>query len=161
MDADGFERCEIRTVMEDRGWCYECSFWQNLYDKHKDDPGWVRIDGESWVLKPMVENVPSGWNSLGCGGRKMYINIEGKGIVTSNNCWCQGDVSDAFKDLMPDNATWATKEEFDKAPRAIPLHRSLEYPLLDQFSFVYNPPSTCWMYMPLLIISEGFTPIPI
>lgn len=33
--------------------------------------------------------------------------------------------------------------------------------LLDQFSFVYNPPSTCWMYMPLLIISEGFTPIPI
>lgn len=47
---------------------------------------------------------------------KMYINIEGKGIVTSNNCWCQGDVSDAFKDLMPDNATWATKEEFDKAP---------------------------------------------
>lgn len=116
MDADGFERCEIRTVMEDRGWCYECSFWQNMYDKHKDDPGWVRIDGESWVLKPMVENVPSGWNSLGCGGRKMYINIEGKGIVVSNNCWCQGDVSDAFKDLMPDNATWATKEEFDKAP---------------------------------------------
>lgn len=44
--------------------------------------------------------------------------------------------------------------------RAIPLHRSLEYPLLDQFSFVYNPPSTCWMYMPLLIISEGFTPHP-
>lgn len=45
------------------------------------------------------------------------INIlEGKGVVTSNNCWCQGDVSDAFKDLMPDNATWATKEEFDKAP---------------------------------------------
>lgn len=75
MDADGFERCEIRTVMEDRGWCYECSFWQNMYDKHKDDPGWVRIDGESRVLKPMVENVPSGWNSLGCGGRKMYINI--------------------------------------------------------------------------------------
>lgn len=107
---------DTRTVMEDRGWCYECSFWQNMYDKHKDDPGWVRIDGESWVLKPMVENVPSGWNSLGCGGRKMYINIEGKGIVVSNNCWCQGDVSDAFKDLMPDNATWATKEEFDKAP---------------------------------------------
>lgn len=91
-------------------------FLANLYDKHKDDPGWVRIDGVSWVLKPMVENVPSGWNSLGCGGRKMYINIEGKGIVASNNCWCQGDVSDAFKDLMPDNATWATKEEFDKAP---------------------------------------------
>ena len=66
LDADGFERCEIRTIMEDKGWCYECSFWQNLYDKHKDDPGWVRIDGVSWVLKPMVENVPSGWNSLGC-----------------------------------------------------------------------------------------------
>jgi hypothetical protein len=30
MDADGFERCEIRTIMEDKGWCYECSFWQNM-----------------------------------------------------------------------------------------------------------------------------------
>lgn len=52
-------------------------------------------------------------------------------------------------------------DEHTLSTRAIPLHRSLEYPLLDQFSFVYNPPSTCWMYMPLLIISEGFTPIPI
>lgn len=171
MDADGFERCEIRTVMEDRGWCYECSFWQNMYDKHKDDPGWVRIDGESWVLKPMVENVPSGWNSLGCGGRKMYINIEGKGIVVSNNCWCQGDVSDALSCAnilsispflpqrnVPIYSVAITKHTL--STRAIPLHRSLEYPLLDQFSFVYNPPSTCWMYMPLLIISEGFTPHP-
>lgn len=46
----------------------------------------------------------------------MYINIEGKGIVVSNNTWCQGDIPKVFKDLMPDNATWATKEEFDKAP---------------------------------------------
>lgn len=52
-----------------------------------------------------------GWKCL-----TFVMAIEGKGIVTSNNCWCQGDVSDAFKDLMPDNATWATKEEFDKAP---------------------------------------------
>lgn len=142
-----------------------------MYDKHKDDPGWVRIDGESWVLKPMVENVPSGWNSLGCGGRKMYINIEGKGIVVSNNCWCQGDVSDALSCAnilsispflpqrnVPIYSVAITKHTL--STRAIPLHRSLEYPLLDQFSFVYNPPSTCWMYMPLLIISEGFTPHP-
>lgn len=45
-----------------------------------------------------------------------FVRYQGEGIVVSNNCWCQGDVSDAFKDLMPDNATWATKEEFDKAP---------------------------------------------
>lgn len=35
----------------------------------------------------------------------MYINIEGKGIVVSNNTWCQGDVPKVFKELMPDNAT--------------------------------------------------------
>lgn len=64
----------------------------------------------------MAAIVPGGWNALGCGGRKMYINIEGKGIVVSNNTWCQGYVPKVFKELMPDNATWATKEEFDKAP---------------------------------------------
>lgn len=47
------------------------------HDDNQVNDGWVRIDGESWVLKPMVENVPSGWNSLGCGGRKMYINKDG------------------------------------------------------------------------------------
>lgn len=45
-----------------------------------------------------------------------YGEDERISIFYNNNCWCQGDVSDAFKDLMPDNATWATKEEFDKAP---------------------------------------------
>lgn len=116
MDASDFIEGNIRTIMEERGWCFQCACWQNIYNVHKDDPGWIRIDGVSRVLKPMVENVPRGWNILGCGGRKMYVNIEGKGIVASNNCWCQGDVLDAFKELMPDNATWATKEEFDKAP---------------------------------------------
>lgn len=89
MDADGFERCEIRTVMEDMGWC---------------SPSLPQRD-------------------------------------------------------VPIYSVAITKHTL--STRAIPLHRSLEYPLLDQFSFVYNPPSTCWMYMPLLIISEGFTPIPI
>lgn len=32
------------------------------------------------------------------------------------NTWCQGYAPKVFKELMPDNATWATKEEFDKAP---------------------------------------------
>lgn len=56
-------------------------FLANMYDKHKDDPGWVRIDGESWVLKPMVENVPNGWNTLGCGGRKCISISKGKALL--------------------------------------------------------------------------------
>lgn len=115
MDVSDFVEGDIRTIMEERGWCFQCACWQNIYNVHKDDPGWIRIDGVSWILKPMVENVPKGWNGLGCGGKKMYINIDGKGIVASNNCWCQGNVPDVFKDLIPDNATLATKEEFDKA----------------------------------------------
>lgn len=85
-------------------------------NNHQVNDGWVRIDGVSWIIKPMAAIVPGGWNALGCGGRKMYINIEGKGIVVSNNTWCQGYVPKVFKELMPNNATWATKEEFDKAP---------------------------------------------
>lgn len=116
MNASDFIEGDIKTIMEERGWCFQCACWQNIYNVHKDDPGWVRIDGVSWIIKPTAAIVPGGWNALGCGGRKMYINIEGKGIVVSNNTWCQGDVPKVFKELMPDNATWATKEEFDKAP---------------------------------------------
>ena len=70
MDVSDFVEGDIRTIMEERGWCFQCACWQNIYNVHKDDPGWIRIDGVSWILKPMVENVPRGWNGLGTWRKK-------------------------------------------------------------------------------------------
>lgn len=43
-----------------------------------------------------------------------YYDDYGSGIF---RWWVEVSyVCEGIKDLMPDNATWATKEEFDKAP---------------------------------------------
>lgn len=45
MNTSDFIEGDIRTIMEERGWCFQCACWQNIYNVHKDNPGWVRIDG--------------------------------------------------------------------------------------------------------------------
>ena len=63
-----------------------------------------------------MKKVGTGWG-LGCGGRRLYFEkTEGnkKILLTSNNCWHQGDIPDVFKDIMPDNARQLTREEYNE-----------------------------------------------
>jgi hypothetical protein len=116
VDPTEYMNCPIRDIMEKNDWCYYCSFWQNLYNENKDNPRWIRVDGSSWILGEEVKKVGTGWG-LGCGGRRLYFEkTEGnkKILLTSNNCWHQGDIPDVFKDIMPDNARQLTREEYNE-----------------------------------------------
>lgn len=108
MDVEQFMKCNIRDIMEETGWCYECAFFEELLRKHKDNPRWLIIDGSSWIAgNPAPETeVTKPINFLGCGGLfKKAKKFTGE-IISSNNWWHQGEVSEAFKDVMPDNAVW-------------------------------------------------------
>lgn len=114
MDPEEFMECEIRTIMEEKGWCYDCAFWQDLYNKKKDDPRWLRIEGESWVAGPVASGFNRSMNFVGCGGRVMTAIKNNGEVITSNNWWHQGDVPECFKELMPDNAKWLNEDKGQK-----------------------------------------------
>ena len=111
MDPEEFMKGNIRTIMEEKGWCFSCSAWQELYNNKKDDPRWLRIEGESWVAGPVASGFNRNMNFVGCGGREMTAIKNDGTVIRSNNWWHQGNVPECFKELMPDNARWSKRDE--------------------------------------------------
>lgn len=107
MNPEDFVKGDIRSIMEETGWCFSCSCWENIYRKYKDNPNWVIIEGQSWIACPTRtdynRNCPIG---IGCGGRWMTAKKENGETIKTNNWWNQGDVPECFRDVMPDNAKW-------------------------------------------------------
>lgn len=93
----------------------ESEFWQNLYNKMNNDPRWVRIEGKSYIFASFNDVSPKGWNKFGYQNLIGYAKLKNKDVIHSNNVWFQGKIPEEFKELMPDNAEWVSKEEFDNA----------------------------------------------
>lgn len=96
-------KCPIRSIMERDGVCYSCAFWIRLYEKNKNNPNWLIIDGESWIANPFVPNTNNKTRRfMGMGGRMMEaISNDGRKII-SNDWWHQGKIPEEFKDLNPE-----------------------------------------------------------
>lgn len=79
--------------------CFGINFW-NKYVQIKDDPQVVRINGEHFYIQD--ENSKSIFR--GHGGTKFKIRFFDGREITTTNLWCQGDIPEDYKDLLPDNA---------------------------------------------------------
>lgn len=107
MNPEDFVKGDIRSIMEETGWCFSCSCWENIYRKHKDNPNWVIIEGQSWIACPIRTDYNRNCSiGVGCGGRWMTEKKENGEIIKTNNWWHQGDAPECFRDVMPDNAKW-------------------------------------------------------
>lgn len=109
LDPREYDKCDIRDIMEKKGWCFGCAFWENLYRKNKDNPNWVIIKGDSWILTPRKEGDKS--RIWGLGGTRMVAKKKDGTIIDGNNWWYQGKIPPEFRDLMPDNAEWVEDED--------------------------------------------------
>lgn len=90
-------------------------FWKDLYDKMNGDPRWVRIEGKSFIFTGIDDVSPKGWNKCGNLDTEGYVKLKNGNAIHSNNIWFQGEIPEEFKELMPDNAEWISKKEFDNA----------------------------------------------
>lgn len=82
--------------------CFTCYFWKSKLSI-KDDPCTVRINGVHYFIG---DNNSSKHAFKGFGGREFNIRFNDGRLVTTCNLWCQGDISDHFKERLPDNATF-------------------------------------------------------
>lgn len=90
-------------------------FWQDLYNRMKDSPKWVRINGESFIFTNINDIPPKGWNKYGHSNTKGYAKLRDGSVIRSENIWYQGKIPEEFKELIPDNAEYASEKEFDNA----------------------------------------------
>lgn len=103
----------IRT--EDSNTLSDSEFWQDLYNKMSNDPKWIRIDGNSYIFASIDDKCPKGWNIFKYSKAIGYAKLKNGNAIHSGNIWYQGKVPEEFKELMPDNAEWISKDEFDNA----------------------------------------------
>lgn len=106
VDPCHFNECDVRTIMEETGFCYSCSFWE-IHARSWESgnrEGIYFINGTRYHDCGIVDKSKMRW-PLGHGGRDFKIRLLGSDeIIKTNNLWCQGDVPELFKKRLPDNA---------------------------------------------------------
>lgn len=86
----------------------------------------VRIDGHHYcVVNTLVDRRNAGF--LGFGGAVQYATItDGPNagvVINANNWWSQGPIPPEWRTMLPDNARFITKEEYDSL---IQVHKELD-----------------------------------
>lgn len=93
--------------MVDRQFCFICNFWDELAEKVNES---IRIDGVHY-MNGQNSKRPGKWN--GHGGRLFTIKMFSGEIIETCDLWYQGEIPEAFRARMPDNA------EFVKIPAPV------------------------------------------
>lgn len=117
-DTEEYINTPIRKIMEEKKCCFYCAFWYNIHecDKDTDDiaiPVVVNHSHWSYPLSNQIRFEQSyGWSMLV--PAMHYILFEDGRIDKTNQLWHQGTVPEHFYDLIPNNAVFIDRADFDK-----------------------------------------------
>lgn len=88
--------------------CHNCNHWRSNYEADKNpERHFAIINSEHYVLCPHTDGYLKGF-----GGHKVYIKFHNGDVCMCDNLWHQGTISSFFRDKMPDNAVFISKEEY-------------------------------------------------
>lgn len=94
---------EVKKVLIERNICHSCYHWS----EQSQMVGRKRIIVNGTKYAVADEAIGSTSIFKGHGGRKFKIQIIETGeIIITDNLWCQGDIPNHFRDIMPDNAVF-------------------------------------------------------
>lgn len=103
---------ETRRCMVEQKLCFNCHYWQ-LRVEMRDNPRMIRVDGTVYVVGKESPKERSAFR--GFGGAPFYILRHGENVpFKTTNLWHNGKIPEHFKSLLPDNASFWTREEFEE-----------------------------------------------
>lgn len=115
-DTEEYINSPIRKIMEEKKCCFHCAFWYNI---HKGDPDTedhstpVVVNHSHWSY-PSAEPIHFEQSNEPIPTTMHYILFEDGGIAETNQLWHQGTVPEHFYDLIPNNAVFIDRAEFDQ-----------------------------------------------
>lgn len=87
----------------DKNFCFTCWFWRPKIKAAKNNDQYaVRVDGVHYYIHPDSKGGNRAFS--GFGGSRFDIRFHDGRLVTTHNLWCQGDIPERFRDVLPDNA---------------------------------------------------------
>lgn len=96
--------------MQEHQVCFSHAFWEERAVRHQVEPSLV-INGH--VYGDGGESSDRS-QFLGHGGHRFYLK-QGDRVWTTNNLWSGGCIPEEFRERMPDNAEFLTKEQYEEA----------------------------------------------
>ena len=103
------ERCGYPITAFDKNGCTTCAFWdEHANTDRQAKPHQVFIaEGSHYLIgeEPTKAELLRYSSCYGYGGAEFRVKFHDGTTVVSHNVWCQGDIPDAWKSVMPDNAT--------------------------------------------------------
>lgn len=95
----------------------------------KDHPMSARIDGRQYILGAESDKLPRSstelWNwQGGTNGATFHIAFDDGRLVVSQNLWQNGEIPPEFREQLPDNARFVTKDEFTNLAQLEPAQRA-------------------------------------
>lgn len=97
-------RWDSRTNEElrDSELCFTCIHWDRYVGRQRDSRS-VRVKGVHYWIGPQTTAHPS---VRGFGGASWTIRFHDGRVVQTTNLWCQGTISDHYRERLPDNAVF-------------------------------------------------------
>lgn len=100
----------IGQIQWNQGFCFSCAFWTTRLDCKTVIDGMAVYPGDR-----TAEDVDGKHHPLGCSGALMHIEYtsgEFAGVrISTQDLWHSGEVPEAFREQLPDNAKYLTHDE--------------------------------------------------
>jgi hypothetical protein len=92
--------------------CFDCSFWiKKINLPEEDEARRVIVDSQHYRL-----GVNNSGPFRGFGGRKFTVLFNDGRVVETRCLWHQGEISERFRGMLPDNAVFVQAEEIQTPP---------------------------------------------
>ena len=98
----------LKSELIEKNICRRCHFWfEKVKWEEENNPNAVRVEGNHYLITPDRPNAAF----QGFGGAEFVIKFNDGREATSHNLWDQGAIPNIFKELLPDNASFITKQQ--------------------------------------------------
>lgn len=117
-DPEDYIESPIKEIMKEKGCCFRCAFWFDIAngDPDLEDPSQpVVVNHTHWSYRinhPIQFMESHGWSMMPIPTMHYILFFNGD-VVTTNCLWHQGDIPEYFQEMIPDNAKFLTREQFD------------------------------------------------
>lgn len=118
-DPENYISSRIKEIMEKKKYCFHCAFWYDIAvrDSAKENPSVpVVVNNTHWsypLHEPVYFSKSHGWSCKPIPIMHYILFKDGR-VSETNQLWHQGDIPEQFREMIPNNAVFIDKVDFDQ-----------------------------------------------
>jgi len=109
------EQNRFAHIMEQKGICYDCAYWQNLIEYPPKNM--EVLSNQCIVINPFVADSKDKSIILGGKGKKRWFVKQGAQLIMSNDIWVIGTIPERFRNQFKTSVYEITKKAYNQLRR--------------------------------------------